>query len=452
MPSIVVLPITNMSNEPSNEYFVDGLTEELTGQLAQLGKIRVIPRTTAYAYKGKDIRSIGRALDVDRVFEASARRDGDRMVIRASLFDSKTEDRVWVKLYERNWSSILNLQTELAGAIVEQLQLKLLPSDRTRLANRHSANTDAYEAYRRGRDDFNLRTAPSLEAASKHFRRALDIDSTYARAYSGLADTYSILAWTGSAPPTSTFALAEQAARHAVSLDPNLAEGQLSLGIIQTFHTWRWKAADSSTARAISLDSNEASAWYWRTWHLIAAGRRDEALASLMHARSLDPTSLITDARIATLFVWFNRYREADSVLRKTLRYDRHYPVARVQLARLLSLQGRHRAAIDALPPDSVQFGSYEAGIAGFVYARAGGRSRALALARTLERRKVVPAEGVAAIYAALGDKESALAWLDRAVALRGVGLIFLGVEPMYDGLRGDARFTHVLEQVGVAH
>jgi tetratricopeptide (TPR) repeat protein len=235
-------------------------------------------------------------------------------------------------------------------------------------------------------------------------------------------------------------------------LDSSLAEGQLSLGIIHTFHTWRWAAADSCIVRAINLDSTLAWAWYFRTWPLIAAGRTEEAFASLQHARSLDPRPSITNTRIGTLHVWAHRYHAADSVLRKTLQYDPDYPVARVQLARLLSLQGRHLEAIAELPPDSVQLGSYEAGIAGFVYARAGKRSRALAGARALASRKIVPAEGVAAIYAALGDKETAIAWLEKAVAARGVGLIFLGVEPIYDGLRGNARFTRVLQQVGVVH
>jgi eukaryotic-like serine/threonine-protein kinase len=452
-PSIAILPITNMSNDPSNEYFVQGLTEELIGELAQL-KIRVVPRTTAYAYKGRygDIRRIGRELGVSRVLEASARRDADRVLIRASLFDSKTGERVWTDQYERSWSSMLTLQTQLAAAIIEQLEVNLLPGDRKRLAGRHTANTDAYENYLRGRHFFDVRTAASLELARGYFQRALEIDTTYGRAYAGLADTYSILAWTGSAAPKRTFALAEQAAERALSLDSTLAESQLSLGIIRTFYDWKWDAADRFILRALALDSTLTAAWYWRTWPLVAAGRHDEALASLQRARQLDPLSPITNTRIGTLLAWSRRYGEADSVLRKTLQDNPEYPVARVQLARVLSMTGRHAEAMKALPPDSIRLGSYEAGIAGFVYARAGQRTAALAAARGLERRDVVPAEGVAAIYAALGDKDRAIAWLEKAVALRGVGLIFLGVEPMYDGLRGDRRFTDVLNQIGVVY
>ena len=451
MPSIVVLPIENTSNDSADAYFVDGLTEELTGELAQLGRIRVVPRTTAYAYRRRyvDIRRIGRELGVSRVFEATSFRDGDVVVIHANLIDSKTGDHVWTNRYERNWSGMLKLQTELAGTIVEQLKVKLLPTDLVRMAARHTANPDAYARYFLGRHFFNIRTADALDSAAIEFQRALDIDSTYALAYTGLSDTYSILAWTGSAAPDATFELAERAARRAVLLDSNLAESHVSLGIIQAFHHWSWGPAERSIARAIALNSTLASAWYWQTWPLIASGRPGEAMKALQRSRELDPLP-ITSTRIGTLLVWDGRYREADSVFRKILEDYPDFPVARVQLARVLSTQGRHAEAITALPPDSVQLGSYEAGIPGFVYARAGMLDAALAASRALEARKVVPFEGVAAIYAALGDKQRAFASLERAIESHGIGLIFLGVEPMYDNLRDDPRFTKALARIGV--
>jgi tetratricopeptide (TPR) repeat protein len=173
-------------------------------------------------------------------------------------------------------------------------------------------------------------------------------------------------------------------------------------------------------------------------------------MAALQRARRLDPLSLITNVRIGTLLIWSDRYVEADSVLRKALEIDRTYPVARVQLARALSAQGRHADAIAALPPDSVRFGSYESGIAGYVYARAGRTDAALAAVRALESRSYVPAEGVAAVYAGLGDRAAALTWLERAADARGVGLIFLAAEPMYDSLRGEPRYRRVVERIGL--
>ncbi|HUQ80113.1 MAG TPA: protein kinase [Gemmatimonadaceae bacterium] len=451
-PSIAVLPFANMSDDRANEYFSDGVTEELTGALAQVGRLRVTPRTTAFAYKGKagDITRIGRELGVDRILEGSVRRQNDRVRIVATMYDVSSGERLWSETYERAFGAVLPLQTEIAATIAERLQRRLLPGERARLTERHSVDPAAYDSYLKGRYFFDQRTAASLEQAVEHFRRALEIDSTYARAYAGLADTYSMLAWTGFAPSSELFPLAETAARRALSLDSALAEAHMSLGIIHEFHDWDWAGADRETGLAVQLDSTLAQGWYFRTWHLIATARDDDAMAALQHARRLDPLSLITNARIGTLLIWAHRYREADSVLRKTLEIDPSYPVARVQLARALSAEGKHAEAIAALPPDSVRLGSFESGIPGYVYARAGQRDRALAAARALEARPSVPAEGVAAVYAGLGDRATALTWLERATDARGIGLIFLAAEPMYDDLRSEPRYQRVVQRIGL--
>jgi serine/threonine-protein kinase len=451
-PSIAVLPFVNMSADPLNEYFSDGVTEELTAALAQLGRIRVTPRTTAFGYKGRtgDLRRIGRELGVSRLLEGGVRRDGDRVSITTTLYDAGTGERLWGEEFERDWGAVLALQNDIASAIVEQLQLRLLPADRQRLAGRHSVDANAYDSYLLGRHFYDLRTATSLDTAERHFRRALEIDSLYARAHAGLADTYTIRAWTGAAAPTELFALAARHARHALALDSTIAEAHLSLGLIHIFHTWNWAEADRASARAIALDSAFASAWFFRTWHLVAQGRMDDAMRALQRARRLEPLSLITNARIGTVLSWMQQHEAADSALRRTLEIDPNYPVARVQLAKVLSLRDRHADAIAMLPPDSVRLGSYEAGIAGFVYARAGRRDAALAAARDLEARSYVPGEGVAAIYAALGDYDTAFAWLDSALRSQGVGLIFLAAEPMYDGLRSDPRYRLIANQVGL--
>jgi eukaryotic-like serine/threonine-protein kinase len=451
--SIAVLPFVNMSGDSANEYFSDGVTEELTGALAQLGALQVTPRTTAFAYKGRsgDIRTLGRELGVQHIMEGSVRRDGDRVLFVATLYDARSGDRLWHNRYERAWSTMLALQTEIASTIAEQLRLRLLPEQQSRLAGRHSDNAEAYDNYLKGRYFFGVRTAASLTSALEHFQHAVALDSSYARAYAGLADTYSIMAWTGAGAPTDLFSLAEQAAQRALMLDSTIAETFVSLGVINTFHTWDWAAAERATRRALALDSTSAAAWFFHTWHLVAQGRVQEALTVLQRARQLEPFSLITNARVGTLLTWNRRYAEAESTLRATLQLEPTYPVARVQLARVLSALGKHDEAIAALPPDSVRFGSYEAGIAGYVYARAGRRDQALHVARALERRNSVPAEGVAAIYAALNDRAAALTWLERAVDARGVGLVFLAAEPMYDDLRQEPRYLRVVQQIGLA-
>ena len=452
IPSIAVLPFTNLSEAKENEYFSDGITEELTGALAQVGRFRVTPRTTAFAYKGRtgDLRSIAREIGVRHVLEGSVRRHGDSVRVIAALYDAETGDRIMNETYSGAFESVLTFQAEIAARIAERLERDLLPADRARLAERHTVTAEAYDSYLKGRYFFDQRTAASLTQAVAHFERALAIDSMYARAHAGLSDTYSILAWTGFAAPTELFRRADRSAQRAIQLDSTLAESHVSLGIIHTFHDWDLAAADRATARAVDLDSTLASAWYWRTWHLIAAGRAQEAMSALQRARQLDPLSLITNARIGTLLIWARRFAEADSVLRRTLEIDPSYPVARVQRARVLSSLGRHAEAITALPADSVRLGSYESGIAGYVYARAGRRDEALRAAKVLEARTYVPAEGVAAIYAGLGDAELALTWLERAVASRGVGLIFLASEPMYDSLREHPRYHAVVNRIGL--
>lgn len=289
-----------------------------------------------------------------------------------------------------------------------------------------------------------------MPLALAQFQRALAIDSLYARAHAGLADTYSILAWTGAAPPRELFQQAQAAANRALALDSTIAETYASLGIIHTFYTWDWAAADRALARALALDYTSAQTWFFRTWNLVARGRMDEALGMLQRSKQLDPLSLITNARIGTVLIWMRRPSEAEVALRATLEIDATYPIARLQLARVLSIQGRHSDAQAALPPDSIRFGSYESGIAGYVFARAGQRDKALAAARALEARPYVPAEGVAAIYAGLGDKEAALTRLERAVEARSVGLIFLAAEPMYDTLREEPRYRRIVERVGL--
>ena len=451
-PSIVVLPFTNMSDSRDNEYFSDGITEELTGALRQLGRLRVTPRTTAFAYKGRagDIRRIGRDLGVRHVLEGSVRRDGDSVRIVATLHDVESGRPLLDEQYDREFRSILTLQTNIAATIAERLQQRLLPAEGARLIGRHPTVPEAYDNYLKGRYYFDQRTVATLTRALTYFKRALEIDPTYARAHAGLADTYSILAWTGYGAPTELFALARKSALQANTLDSTLAEAHVSLGIIHAFHDWDWAAADSESRIAIKIDSTLARAWFFRTWPLFAGGEYDSAMASLKRAQKLDSLSPITNARLGSQLYFARRYREADSVASAVLQEHPDAHLARLLRARVRSAQGQHEAAIAALPPDSVKLGSYEAGVAGYVYARAGRRDDARAEARALERRSVVPAEGLAAIYAGLGDIDRAFHWLNKAIEYRGIGVIILAKEPMFDTLRTDRRFQKIKDRVGL--
>jgi len=452
-PSIAVLPFTNMSDSRDNEYLSDGITEELTGALAQLGRFRVTPRTTAFAYRGRtiDIRRIARELDVRHVLEGSVRRDGNDVRIVATLHDTQRDTTLMSETYERSFQSVLSLQAELAATIAERLQRRLLPADRALMAGRNPTTHEAYEWYLRGRKAFDQRTAPSLMAARSHFERAIELDSNYALAYAGLADTYSILAWSGFTAPAQLLARAGTAARRAVEINPDLAEGHISLSIVNMFANWDWAAAEKESRLAIRLDSTLAAAWFFRTWHRAAAGELDEAAASILRARSIDPLSTVTRARVGSVHLFKREYAQAESAARETLTLQPENPqTAQLLLARVLSLQGRHAEAIDALPPDTIRLGSYESGVAGFVYARAGDTAKAYAAARELASRPYVPPEGMATIYAGLGNADSAIFWLQKAVDTRAVGVLFLHVDPMFDTLRADQRFVRIVRDVGL--
>ena len=452
IPSIAVLPFANMSDSRDNEYFSDGITEELTGALAQLGRFRVAPRTSAFAYKGKaaDIRRIARDLDVSHVVEGSVRRDGDSVRIHATLHEVESGKRLLDEQYDKEFRSILTLQTNIAATIAERLQQRLLPAEGARLLGRHPTVSEAYDNYLKGRFYFDQRTVASMTQAITYFERALAIDSNYARAHAGLADTYSILAWTGYRDPIELFERARKSAYQANALDSTLAEAHVSLAIIHAFHDWDWAAADSQSRIAIKLDSTLARAWFFRTWPLFAGGKYDSAMATIERAQKLDSLSPITNSRVGSLLYFARRYPEADSVARAILQEHPDAHLARLLRARVLSAQGQYEAAIAALPPDSVKLGSYEAGVAGYLYARAGRRDAARAVARTLEGRSVVPAEGVALIYAGLGDIDRAFYWLDKAIEYRGIGLIVFAKEPMFDTLRADPRFQRIKDRVGL--
>jgi serine/threonine-protein kinase len=303
----------------------------------------------------------------------------------------------------------------------------------------------------KGRFYWNQRTAPALLQAVGFFRRALEIDPNYARAYAGLAATYGLLPSTGGMPPRAAAPLARQAAKRALELDSTLADAHVSLGIVELFADWEPEAAGREFERALVIDSNSADAYLFRAWSLTVRGRLSEASASLEHARSLDPLSLIINARIAQMLCYQKRYAEAELAARRALQINPAFVIARLQLALALARLGKMDDAIGALPaPGTLPFGSQDAGIAGAVFAWAGQPERARQEIRFLTDRPYVAADAVAAIYTALGDNDQAIQWLERSFDARDIGLVFITVDPMFDPLRHDPRFTAILGRMGL--
>jgi len=448
-PSIAVLPFRNMSDDRANEYFSDGMTDELTGALARIPGLSVSARSSAFVFKGKNAtpRAVGDSLHVGTVLDASVFRSGQSLHVVATLVDAKTGRTMWSETYDREWRDVLALQTEIAQSIATQLQVKLGRAAIS-LTKRQTANPEAYDNYLKGRYFFDQRTAPAMDSAGRYFRKALSIDSTYARAYSGLADSYSLLAILGSASSGDMFPQAREAAERALAFDSLLAEAHVSRAIISTFYEWDWSSAQREINRAIALDSTAAPAYFWSTWSLAFSGRVDDGLRAVSRARALDPLLQVYNTRVGTILAWQHRYPEAEAQLRKTLEITPGFGSTRVQLARVLVLQGRFDEAIAALPPRELQVASYETGIAGFVLARAGKREAALKEIKALAARPYVTAVGIAIIYVGLGDKNAAFAWLERAYATRESNMVFLINEPMFDSVRDDPRFRRLVMRI----
>jgi tetratricopeptide (TPR) repeat protein len=374
---------------------------------------------------------------------------GERLRIRARLVRATTDSTLWSGAFDREQGDVLKLEGDLAEAIAAELFSTLLPSDRAVLSGA-PINPEAHDQYLKGRFFWNQRTPASFLQAVTFFKRALTIDSNYALAYAGLADTYSLLPWSGAMPPREAAPLARAAAEHALRIDSTLADAHVSLGIVDLFSEWRLASADREFLKALALDPANANAHFFRGWVLVVRGELDSAAASVERARALDPLSLIINGRIAQLLAYQKRFAESEAAARRALQLDSTFAVARGQLARALAVQGRTEEAIQALPPEGSMLGSLDAGIRGAVFVLAGQRDRARAEIQFLRTRPYAASDAVAAVYTALGERDQAIAWLERSFAARDISLVFITVEPMFDPLRSDPRFRKILVSMGL--
>ena len=451
-PSVAILPFTNMSADNNDEYLSAGITEELIGALNGLGRLRVASRTSAFAYKDKglSLRAIADSLGVATVVEGSVQSSGHRLRIRARLVRALNDSILWTNAFDREQGDVLKLEGEIAGAIAAQLLSTLLPSDRAKLASRTVINPEAHDEYLKGRFYWNQRTPGALLHAVTFFRRALAIDSGYAAAYAGLADAYSLLPWSGAMPPRTAAPLARDAAEHALRLDSTLADAHVSLGIVDLFANWNPDAADRELSRAIELDSTNANAYLFRTWVFCVRGRVDPALVSIERAQSLEPLSLIINARVAHVLAYQRRYAAAESAARRALQIDSTFAVNHAQLGRALAMLGRTDEAIQVLPAQGTLLGSSDGGLRGVVFAWAKQPDRARQEIASLTSHPYVASDAVAAIYLALDDKDQAVHWLERSFEARDFTLVFITIDPLFDPLRSDPRFKRIVARMGL--
>ena len=455
--SLAVLPLDNLSADASQNYFADGMTDELITDLAQISALRVISRTSVMVYKGarKPLPQIAHELNVDAVVEGTVLRSGDQVRITAQLIDASTDKHLWSQSYEGDLRDTLALQNSVARAIADQIRINLTPLEQAALKSVKVVNPEAYEDYLKGRYFWNKRTADSLKVAQAYFNQAIEEDPKYARAYSGLADTYALLGdWQYAVmPPTEAFPKAKTAVLKALELDSSLGEAHNSLAFILDGFDWDFDSAGKEFLRAIELNPGYATAHHWYAWHLSLLGRYDEAIAEMKKAENLDPLSLIINADLAELLVIAHAYDESIQQSRKTIEMDPNFALAHNQLAQAYLQKHMSDEAVAELQKAVHLSGGSPICIANLAraYVASGKRSEAVKLLGELRKRSnpgYSNASEISMIYASLGDTNEAINWLERGYEERFNPGVLL--RPGFDPLRSDSQFQSLVHRVGL--
>ena len=454
--SIAVLPLENLSHEPEQEYFADGITEELITSLSKIGAIRVTSRTSIMRYKrtNKPLPQVARELNVDGIVEGTVQRSGDRVRITAQLIQGQTDRHLWAESYDRELKDVLALQNEVARAIANEIKTTLTPQEQKSLATIRPVNPDAYEAYLKGRYYWNKRTAEGIRKASDYFQQAINKQANYGPAYSGLADCNSGLAWHGFAAPAEALPRAKTAALKAIEIDPASGEAHASLALVLS-HQRSWAAAENEFKRALQLSPGYANAHHWYGDYLSVLGRHGEALAEAKRAFALDPLSPMINTWLGYRYYDDRRFDEAIEQGRKILDFDPSFAAAHLLLGQAYLQKGLQAQAISELQSAAALSGdspSYMAEV-GVAYAVAGRKAEALSVINQLRKaakQSYVSSYGLAQIYAALGDKQHAMNCLQSAYDEGAVWMQYLQVDPVLDSVRSQPRFQDLVRQMGL--
>ena len=456
--SLVVLPLKNLSSDPQQEYFVDGMTEELTTALAQVGALKVMSRLTATQFKDskKALPQIGRELGVDAVLEGSVLRAGDRVRITAQLIRPAEDEHVWAQSYERDLKDVLALQSGVARQIAEEVARVASPGgEAPRLVADRPVDPAAHEDYLMGRFLLDSRDPDGLSKAFAHFQRAVQRDSTYARAYAAIADYYNVLPFYERVAPRDAFPKAKVAATRALALDESLGEAHAALAFEKAYYEWDWAAAEREFRRALELIPSEANVHHSYSRYLVSTGRSDEGMAELRRAQELSPLSTTLKANEGMALFFGGKYDEAMAQLRKVIELNPDHPVAHWGLGLALEQKGLYADAEREIrkAQDPKEYDPNAAASLGHVFALQGKRGEARRLIDQMERESkklYLSPYHIAVIYAGLGDKDEAFANLNRAADERSTLLVYLRMDPRLSGLRSDSRFQALLDRIGL--
>jgi TolB-like protein/Tfp pilus assembly protein PilF len=455
--SLAVLPLENLSGDPTQEYFADGMTDELITNLAQISALKVISRTSAMRYKGtkKSLSEIAQELHVDAVVEGSVMRVGDRVRITAQLIEAPTDRHLWAASYERDLRDVLSMQGEVTRVIVSEIRVKLTAQEQARLANTRPINPEAYQLYLKGRYYWYKLTPEGSQKGIEYFQQAIDKDPAYALAYAGLADAYNSLAFLGVLPPREVMPKAKAAAVKALEIDDRLAEAHVSLGVVSFQYDRDWLAAGKHLERALALNPAYPLAHISYSLYLGALGRSDEALAEAKRVLDLDPASPASVHFMAVQLYHAGQFDQAIEQCRKTQEMDSSFPPTYWVLGQAYAAKGMYQEALAEYEKYSALSRGSPVSLAyvGYAHARLGQRNQALRVLeelRAASKQRYVPAVSFAIVYVGLGEKEQAFTWLEKAYEERTNFLAYLKVQATWDPLRSDPRFADLLRRIGL--
>lgn len=455
--SLAVLPLESLSGDASQDYFADGMTDELITDLGQISTLRVISRTSVMPYKRtrRPLPEIARELKVEAVLEGTVLRSGDRVRITAQLIQVPAERQLWTHSYEGDVRDALTLQGQVARAVAQQIRIKINPREEAALSNKKPVNPEAYEAYLKGRYFWNKRTDNGLKTAVAYFDQAIDADPNYAQAYTGLADTYALMGdWQyGVMSPKEAFPKAKAAALQALKLDNTLAEAHTSLAFCFDIYDWDWDSAEKEFKESIDLNPGYATAHHWYAWHLMVLGRNSEGIAEMRKAASLDPLSLVINADLAEALLVAKDYNQSVQQSLSTITMDPNFAVAHYQLGQAYTQIQRFPEAIAEFQKATQLSGSnlaFKANLA-YAYAASGRKSDAMNLLHEVKNdpnQNSSNAAEVALVYTGLEEKDQAMIWLEKAYEQHFNPSIL--VRPAFDPLRADKRFQDLQRRIGI--
>jgi len=454
--SIAVLPFDNLSGDPQNAYFSEGVQDEILTRLAKIAELKVISRTSTQRFKSapNDLRQIAQQLGVENILEGSVQKANDQVRVNVQLINALTDAHLWADTYDRKLTDIFAVETEIAKTVADVLQAKLTGSEQHVIAARPTANTEAHQLYLKGRFFWNKRTGDDLKKSIDYFQQAIAADPNYALAYAGVADAYVFLPGYTAGSPQDCYPKAKAAAKKALELDDTLAEAHTTLAIALLLYDFDFAQAIREFQHAIELNPNYATAHQqYGNIGLIDLGRFDDAIAEGNRAAELDPLSLVINADVGANYYYARRYDEAIAQLRKTLEMDPGYYYAYITLGEALEMKGAGDTAIaEYQKARALNDDPSVLGLLAHAYAASGTKTEALKILdqlKALSKQRYVAAYSFTLVYLGLGDKEEALHWLEQSYQDRAGGDIEgIRVDPFLDSLRGDPRFEALAEKV----